>query len=147
MKNPLKTNQKTSCKRECFFLPLEAFGRPRMASNTCNLVPRRPQDGLLVSQTASKTTPSSCQNDSQCLQDGPNCGKQLKIPSRSPLDLDFGPSRPRFCILQASFLDPPNINVSFHLRHFALLWCPRPMLPPLALTMCNAYRPQGATFH
>ena len=79
---------------------------PEDAPKTTSWLPRRPQNGFPAPQDAPQDSPKTSlrrfQDGPRCLQEGSNCAQLLQRPSRSPPDLDFGPSGPRSCTLQTS---------------------------------------------
>ena len=123
---------------ECFILPSsEAPRRPRMASDASKLFLRCSKDDLLAPKTPAKRPPGpqNAPQDSpkmspRSFQDGPrfpregsNCAQLLQRPSRSPPDLDFGPSRPRFWTLQTSIFHPRDLDVAPSImRYYIQLW-------------------------
>ena len=71
---------------------------------------RRPPGSPRRTQGATKTAPRRLQDGPRYPQDGPNCAQLLQRAPRSPLGLDFGPSRPRFWTLQTMFFNPPHFD-------------------------------------
>ena len=89
------------------------------------MLPKSSQDASKTAFRPPKMAPRRLQNRPRCLQDDPNSAQLLKMPPRSPQDLDFGHSKPRFWTLHASLFEPPNLNFK----------APRGRLQPMLLAM------------
>ena len=106
---------------ECLILPpLQALRRPKIASDSSKMVPRRPKDGLLAPQDGPKTAPRQPQDvawgapgappgplwkhqDAPSAPTGPHDAPRLQFWTLrtsilEPQNLDFGASEPQFWI-------------------------------------------------